>query len=134
LEELLGRVYRSLLGALTGPLRFRFALQPLMAILLALRAGVRDAREGRSPFLWALATHHGHRTERLSRGWADVRNLFVAAILMDLAYQLAVNDRIYVLQSVLVATSLALVPYLLLCGIFNRIARWRARRRRHASA
>jgi hypothetical protein len=127
-------VYRSLLGALTGPLKFRFALQPLVATLLALRAGFRDAREGRSPFLWALVTHHGHRTERLSRGWADVSNLFVAAILMDFAYQLAVNDRIYVSQSLLVATSLALVPYLLLCGVFNRIARWLARRRKPASA
>ena len=134
MEEHLGRVWSSLLGGLTGPLKFRFVLQPLVAILLSLRAGLRDAREGRSPFLWALVTHRGHRRERLSRGWTDVGKLFVTATLVDFVYQLIVDRRIYALKSLLVATTLALVPYLLLCGVFNRIARWHARRREHASA
>jgi hypothetical protein len=123
-----------LVGGLTGPLKFRFVLQPLVAVLLAMRAGVRDAREGRSPFFWALVTDRGHRKEHLSRGWADVGKLFVAAMLVDFVYQLIVNDRIYLLQSLLVAIGLAFIPYLLLCGVFNRIAHWHAQRRRQASA
>ena len=134
MEEHLGRVWTSLVGGLTGPLKFRFVLQPLVALLLALRAGMRDAREGRSPFFWALATDRGHRRGHLSRGWADVGKLFITATLVDFTYQLIVNRRIYTLQSLLVATTLAFVPYVLLCGVFNRIACWHARRRKHASA
>ena len=129
LEELLGRIWGSLVGGLTGPLKLRFVIQPLIATLLAARAGVRDARERRPPFLWALVTDRRQRTEHMSRGWKDVGKLFFAAIVADFVYQLIVNDRVYLLQSLLVATSLALLPYLLLCGVFNRIARRYARRR-----
>jgi len=39
---------RYFIGRFDGPLHFRFIAQPLMAILLAMRDGWRDARAGRS--------------------------------------------------------------------------------------
>jgi hypothetical protein len=39
---------------LTGPGRFRFVMQPLLAIFLGIRGGLADARESRPPFLKGL--------------------------------------------------------------------------------
>jgi hypothetical protein len=116
-----------------GPLTFRFVLQPLVAAILALRAALRDAREGRPPFLWALLTDRGHRKEHVSRGWTDVGTVFLVAVLVDLVDQRIVGPRIFPMQSLLVATLLALVPYVLLCGPLNRIACWRRRHRTHVA-
>jgi hypothetical protein len=46
-DDLLTRFWTDLVGRLTGPMTFRLILQPLMAILIAVRDGVKDAREDR---------------------------------------------------------------------------------------
>ena len=33
---------------------FRFILQPIMATIAALYDGIKDARTGRSPYLWTI--------------------------------------------------------------------------------
>ena len=52
--ENLGRLWSDILDRPTGPMMFRFILQPTMAIIAALRDGVKDARLGRRPYIWAL--------------------------------------------------------------------------------
>src|SRR5262245_41769651 len=47
---------------LTGPGRFRFILQPLVATVLGIRSGRADARAGRPPYLKGLLTDRGHRS------------------------------------------------------------------------
>jgi hypothetical protein len=39
----------NLIGRSEGPMTFRLILQPAMAVFLAIRAGLRDAREGKPP-------------------------------------------------------------------------------------
>ena len=46
-----------LVGRLHGPMTFRFIMQPLAASFLAVRAGLKDARERRPPFLWSALLH-----------------------------------------------------------------------------
>ena len=46
---------------LTGPGRFRFVLQPLIATLLGIRSGLADARAGRPPYLYGVLFHRGLR-------------------------------------------------------------------------
>lgn len=65
------------------------------------------------------------------RGERPAGRVFIVATLVDFVYQLVVGDRIDPSQSLLVATTLALVPYLLLCGPLNRVARWRGRHGMH---
>jgi len=48
-DESLGRLWTDILDRPGGPMTFRFILQPAMAIIAALRDGVRDARLGRRP-------------------------------------------------------------------------------------
>jgi hypothetical protein len=50
MDELL--TWDMLIGREHGPLAFRLVLQPKVAALLAIRAGVRDAKAGRPPHGW----------------------------------------------------------------------------------
>lgn len=123
MEELLTRVWENLIGRVHGPLTFRLLLQPAIAIFFATRAGLRDARENRAPYFWALIYDPTHRREMLHQGWRDVGKIFVIAVILDVIYQLLVVRWIYPGETLIVATVLALIPYLLIRGLVTRIAR-----------
>jgi hypothetical protein len=126
MEEMLARVWDNLLARVGGPMTFRIILQPAMALLLALKAGFKDAREGRPPFLWTVVTDPLQRAELLRQAWKAIARVFVLAIVMDLIYQWIVQRWIYPLETIIVAILLAVVPYVVLRGPINRIARrWR---------
>ena len=133
MNPLFQRVWTDLSEGLHGPLKFRLIMQPLVATIFSIRAGIRDAREGRTPFTQALVSDKGHIVEHLWRGWGDIGKVFIAATIVDVIYQLIVNRSAHLLQAIVVAAILALVPYLLLTGPVNRLARWRAQHRAHAS-
>jgi hypothetical protein len=131
MEELLTRVWENLVGRVHGPLTFRLLLQPAIAIYFATRAGLRDAREDRAPYFWALIYDPTHRHEMLHQGWRDVGKIFVIAVILDVIYQLLVVRWIYPGETLIVATILALIPYLLLRGLVTRIVRPVLRRFSH---
>jgi hypothetical protein len=122
MEELIARGWEDLGARIGGPMTFRLILQPLMAALLALRAGLKDAREGRPPYLWTVLTDPAQRAELLHEGWKSIARVFFLAVIMDLIYQLLMQRWIYPLETLVVAILLAVVPYLLLRGPVNRIA------------
>jgi hypothetical protein len=93
-----------------------------MAGLLALRAGIQDAKEGRQGYLWAMITDPQRRFQLLHEGWRGARTPFLIAIALDCVYQLITQRFIYPLELLFTATLLALVPYALLRGPFNRLA------------
>jgi hypothetical protein len=118
-----------LVGRLQGPLTLRLVIQPVMATFFAVRAGLKDARDGRRPYLWKVVTTPDRRRELLRHGWKDVRMVFLMATLLDGVYQVIVFQWIYIVQAVLVAVILALVPYGMIRGPVNRVAsRWRSAR------
>jgi hypothetical protein len=102
---------------------FRLILQPAMAVLLAIRAGLRDARGGQPPFLWTVFSHRGRRHELLRQSWGDVGNVFILALVLDSIYQVIVHSGIYALELLLTATILTLVPYVIVRGLVTRLAR-----------
>jgi hypothetical protein len=121
--DMIARGWDNFLARPSGSLSLRFILQPTMAALLALRAGVRDAREGKQGYLWAVVSNGERRFQLLHEGWRGARTPFVVAIVLDCIYQLITVQFIYPLELLFTATLLALVPYALLRGPFNRIAR-----------
>ena len=123
MEELIVRGWEGLMDRVGGPMTFRLILQPLMATLLAVRAGLKDAREGRPPYLWTLLTDSSQRVDLLREGWRSIARVFVLAVLMDLIYEYVVDRLFYPLETLIVAFTLAVVPYLVLRGPVNRIAR-----------
>ena len=127
MEELIARGWEGLVNRVGGPMTFRLILQPLMATLLAVRAGLKDAREGRPPYLWTLLTEPEQRVDLLREGWRSIARVFILAVVMDLIYEWVVGRAFYPLETIIVAIVLAVVPYLLLRGPVNRIARRRHR-------
>jgi hypothetical protein len=122
MEEWLSRFIQNFGDRLTGPLHFRFLLQPLMAAILAIRAGLHDARDGRPPYFWAIFTEPARRKELLREGWQAIAKVFTVAVIMDVIYQLIELRWVYVLEAAVTAVLLAIVPYLLLRGPVNRLA------------
>ena len=123
MEDLFARLYDAVVSRLHGPLKFRFILQPLMAVIFAVRAGRADARNGRPPFLWSAFTNPAGRADLLKSGWKDISKVFVIATVMDIVYQYMVLRHIRPLRALLVAAVLCFIPYLLLRGPVNRLAR-----------
>ncbi len=122
IREYFVRVCDMLIGRFDGPLTFRLIFQPAVAAILAIRAGLKDAREGRTPFLWSVFTHPAHRRDLLRDGWKDIGNVFIIAVILDVVYALIVHRWIFPGQTLLVGIVLAIVPYVLIRGPVTRIA------------
>jgi len=127
MDDIISRVWENLVARPTGPMSIRLVVQPIVAGLLAIRSGLKDAREGRPAFLWAAVTNPDYRPELLRQGWKDVGKVFVLAIVLDAIYQLIVHRGVYVGELLIVATTLAIVPYCLIRGPVTRIGRGLAR-------
>ena len=117
------RFFHDVFSRLDGPLHFRFFLQPLMAIIFAIRDGRNDARTGRPAYFWSLFTEPTLRGELIRDGWRSVSKIFIVAVVLDVIYQLIALRWFYPFETLLVAVLLALVPYVLIRGIVNRIIR-----------
>ena len=122
-QEFFARVWEMLIGRVDGPFTLRLLLQPTVAAIFAIRAGLRDARESRPPYLWSIFTTHGPRRDLLRDGWTDIGKVFIAATVLDLTYELIVYRWIYPGQASIMAAVLAFIPYLLIRGPVTRIAR-----------
>src|SRR5258708_7859778 len=77
----------DLWARLAGPGRMRFIFQPITAIILGARDGVKDARAGSPPFLSALFFHRARRPELLRGAIDSISNLVAIAILLDVVSQ-----------------------------------------------
>ncbi len=116
-------MWDGLVARVGGPMTFRVILQPTMATLLAVRAGLKDAREGRPPYLWTILTDPSQRAGLIREGWKACARVFFLAIIIDVIYQWTVQRWVYPGELIVVAIVLALVPYLLIRGPVNRVAR-----------
>jgi hypothetical protein len=124
MEEIFTRLWNDLIGRIGGPMSFRLVLQPATALVFAIRDGLKDAREGRPAYFYSIFTEPESRRSLLREGFKAVSRVFAFAIVMDLIYQLTVLRWFYPLEALIVAFVLALLPYILLRGPVNRIARF----------
>lgn len=122
MEDVITRIIENLGARVTGPMHLRLYIQPLMAAIFAIIAGLKDAKAGSPAYFWAMFTQPEHRREMLMDGWKSVGKVLVAAIVLDIIYQLIAERWVYPFEMILVAFILAIVPYLILRGIVNRIA------------
>ena len=123
MDDMWMRITENLIDRVSGPMKFRLVLQPLMATIYAVLAGLKDARAGKPPYFWSLATDPAHRADMLKDGWKGVGKVFVLALVLDAVYQIVVSRFVYPGEALIVAFLLAIVPYLILRGLVTRIAR-----------
>jgi hypothetical protein len=119
--EMLTRGYEGLLGRSSGPMHFRLIVQPLMATMLAIRAGWADAWEGRPIFFWTLVQEPKRTAAMLRNLWRIAGKVFLVAVVLDVIYQIVVFRWVYPIETLIVATVLALVPCMVVRGVGNRI-------------
>ena len=122
MDDIWARLVEDMAGRITGPMKFRLVLQPVMAAIFAIRSGLADARAGKPPYFWALFTDPSHRAEMIKDGWKSVGKVFVLALILDVVYQIIVRRFVYPGEAILTAFLLAIVPYLLLRGLVGRLS------------
>jgi hypothetical protein len=122
-DDIGARAVHDLLERFDGAMTFRLFLQPVMASVLAARDGFRDARHERRPYGWLILTDHVGRKAHIRNGWRSIRHIFFLALAVDAVYQFIELRWIYPGEALITAEILALVPYVCLRGVSNRIAR-----------
>jgi hypothetical protein len=128
IQEILTRFWDQLIAQPSGPLAFRLILQPIMATILAILDGVKDARTGRPPFLRTILSDPSQRAAYIREGLKRVSRVIVFAFVMDAIYQAMVLHRFYLGEALVTVFVLAVLPYLLIRGPVDRIARRRVRK------
>jgi hypothetical protein len=125
MDDLWLRITENLSDRVSGPMHLRFLLQPIMATLLAIRSGLKDAKAGRPPYFWSLIFHPyepSRRREMIKDGWQSVSKLCFAALALDLIYQFIALPSFYLRHAIIVAILLVIAPYLILRGAVTRLA------------
>lgn len=123
MEDTVVQFLQDVFPRIDGPLHFRIVLQPAMAIIYAIRDGLKDAREGKPTYFSALFTRPDIRVQLLQSGWKTISKVFFIALGLDFVYQLIVLRWFYPLEALLVASELALLPYAVVRGSINRISK-----------
>jgi hypothetical protein len=123
MPDWLVRLWDEIAARPDGPLAMRFYLQPIMATFFAVRDGLKDARDGRPPYFWAIFTDPLHLRDLLQDGWRSVGKIFILAAVLDVTYQLLVLKGLRPIETLLIATLLAIVPYVVVRGPVNRVSR-----------
>jgi hypothetical protein len=59
----------------------------------------------------------------LRQGWKDVGKVLLLATILDVIYQLIVHRGVYILELLITAVVLAVIPYILFRGPISRIAK-----------
>ena len=125
IQEILTRFWDQLIAQPSGPLSFRLILQPVMATILAILDGLKDARTGRPPFLRTILSDPSQRGAYLREGLKRVSRVIVFAFVMDAIYQFIVLRRFYLGEALVTVFVLAVLPYLVIRGPVDRIMRRR---------
>jgi hypothetical protein len=105
---------------LFGPGRFRFLLQPALAVALGVTAGRSDARAGRAPYLCALLLGSEDRGALARSALADVANVLLMGILLDSACQWLILGASYPGAALVVGPVLIALPYAAARALANR--------------
>jgi len=117
--------FEDMVARLSGPGRFRFIMQPVVAIILGARDGIKDARAGACPFIWGVIFRPDLRSQFLRSGLSSVRNLVAVAILLDLISQYLIFRELHPGAALILGPVLIGMPYSLARAFANRINRRR---------
>jgi hypothetical protein len=121
--SLSSRLLEDIPKRLTGPGRFRFLLQPAMAILLGIRGGIGDARAGNPPFMFGILFHGSRRSAMLKHAFSQLSVLIAMSILLDLIAQLLILREVYPAPALILGPVLIALPYSIARSLTGRFGR-----------
>jgi hypothetical protein len=108
-------------GMFGGAFQFRLILQPLAAVILGVRFGIKDAKRGDMPFLKALVQGEGGRGVMLARAAREALVPLIVAFVIDSILQRLINGHVRPLVAVIVGGLLVFLPFLIVRALTNRI-------------
>ena len=123
MDDLFSQTWQEIIARPSGQFAMRFYLQPLVATVLAVRDGMKDARTGSPVFLWTVVSDPAHRGELLRSAWKSIGKVFVMALVLDVVYQLVVLGGLRPLAGIFIAVLLAIIPYVIVRGPVSRLMR-----------
>lgn len=113
---------------LTGPMSFRFIVQPVIAIILGIRDGILDARAGTPPFIYDVIFKPEDRRKQLKSALKAVLKPVILGIVLDGIVQYLMFKQIWPVAAILVGSLVIGVPYALARGLTNRIVSLRKKK------
>jgi len=119
--------WEGIVEVLSGRGQLRLFLQPLVAILLGVRLGVADAKEGKDPFLLRLLRTSKHKAQLARDAASDVVVPFMVAIVLDGILQYYALGYMRPGAAIVVGAVLIWLPFAISRALTNRIYR-RSRR------
>jgi len=122
--DTLSRTVEQLIARADGPLHFRLVVMPTVVTILAIRAHVRDVKEGNPIFFGAFVTSPTERRRLFRSGLKDFGRVFIIACVLDTTYQILALKAFHPVQMLIVAVVCAIVPYFLVRGPILRLAHW----------
>jgi hypothetical protein len=81
--KVIEQFWHDLIERPDGPMRFRFILQPLMATIVAIRDGLKDARSGRSPYFATVLGNPQERAGLLREGLNATARIIALGLVSD---------------------------------------------------
>src|SRR5947199_8847966 len=110
ITDMVARGWENFVTRPRGPLNLRFIIQPTLAYIIALRAGLKDANAGRPAYFWAVFTNSNYRKNILHGGLKDLRIPIVVGTTLDVCYQIITYWCTYSLELLFTVTLLVLYP------------------------
>lgn len=121
LLDALSQNVERILGRASGPLNFRLVMMPIVVTILAIRAHLKDVREGHPLYLGAFFTSPTERRRLFRSGLRDFGKVFVVACVLDCTYQFLVFRQFFPIEMLIIAVACAIVPYFLIRGPITRV-------------
>jgi hypothetical protein len=115
------RFLEDLPKRLTGPGRFRFILQPAVAIFLGIRAGISDAQARRAPYILGVLSDGKGRRALLKGAFEQLAVLIAMSILLEALSQFLILHAVFLGPALIVGPVLIALPYSLTRAVTNRI-------------
>jgi len=112
----------QLFGRFDGPLNLRLILQPCVAAIFGYLDGTKDAKDGAPPYFWSGDQCSTTRTSGADQAWLGADRQGVHSCLCTRLRLPVCRPQIdAILPAIIVAAILAILPYLFLRGLINRV-------------
>lgn len=111
----------EVIARFTGPLGFRFIIQPLIAILLGLKDGIKDAKSGVPPYVVHFLIYPEKRWMLLRNASISVLKPITFGIITDAVAQYLIFNTVHPMQAIFVGVMIIAIPYVLSRGLINRV-------------
>jgi len=121
MDSFLDKFADGIMARITGPMSFRFMIQPCVAIILGIRDGIMDAKAGTLPIIADFIFNPEDRKENFKSALKSLTKPIIIGTVLDMVAQYLIFQHIRIIPAAIVGVFVMAVPYVLARGLTNRI-------------